>query len=122
MRFDPKKEDERWQITPSARDGEEEIRTGCNIALDAATFSSSMRTLPLPRRVNGWVTERSIVHAWKACVPLYGTGGSNPPPSAPLAPSRARAQPKAGMITRVGVFGFVFGCLSPKEHPQTQRG
>src|ERR1700745_2462274 len=30
---------------------------------------------------NGWVTERSIVHAWKACVPK-GTGGSNPPPSA----------------------------------------
>ena len=29
----------------------------------------------------GWVTERSIVHAWKACVPK-GTGGSNPPPSA----------------------------------------
>src|SRR4029453_18663666 len=32
---------------------------------------------------NGWVTERSIVHAWKACVPK-GTGGSNPPPSAML--------------------------------------
>jgi hypothetical protein len=31
----------------------------------------------------GWVTERSIVHAWKACVPK-GTGGSNPPPSAPI--------------------------------------
>jgi hypothetical protein len=30
---------------------------------------------------HGWVTERSIVHAWKACVPK-GTGGSNPPPSA----------------------------------------
>jgi hypothetical protein len=30
--------------------------------------------------VRGWVTERSIVHAWKACVPK-GTGGSNPPPS-----------------------------------------
>lgn len=27
------------------------------------------------------MTERSIVHAWKACVP-QGTGGSNPPPSA----------------------------------------
>ena len=27
------------------------------------------------------MTERSIVHAWKACVPK-GTGGSNPPPSA----------------------------------------
>src|SRR5439155_12980036 len=32
-------------------------------------------------RSNGWVTERSIVDAWKACVPK-GTGGSNPPPSA----------------------------------------
>jgi hypothetical protein len=42
-----------------------------------------MRSLPSQKRVNnGWVTERSIVHAWKACVPLYGTGGSNPPPSA----------------------------------------
>src|SRR6478735_3628484 len=30
----------------------------------------------------GWVTERLIVHAWKACVPK-GTGGSNPPPSVP---------------------------------------
>src|SRR5438045_9682013 len=30
---------------------------------------------------NGWVTERSIVHAWKACVPK-GTRGSNPRPSA----------------------------------------
>jgi hypothetical protein len=30
----------------------------------------------------GWVTERLIVHAWKACVPK-GTGGSNPPPSGP---------------------------------------
>src|SRR4029077_12198721 len=28
----------------------------------------------------GWVTERSIVHAWKACVP-QGTRGSNPLPS-----------------------------------------
>ena len=40
----------------------------------------------------GWVTERSIVHAWKACVPK-GTGGSNPPPSAILIrdlPDRAR--------------------------------
>src|SRR5437773_2550006 len=33
---------------------------------------------------NGWVTERLIVHAWKACVPK-GTRGSNPRPSAPLA-------------------------------------
>src|SRR5436190_6214297 len=33
---------------------------------------------------NGWVTERSIVHAWKACVPK-GTRGSHPRPSAPLA-------------------------------------
>src|SRR6266480_4283350 len=32
-------------------------------------------------RLFGWVTERLIVHAWKACVPK-GTGGSNPPPSA----------------------------------------
>jgi hypothetical protein len=29
---------------------------------------------------DGWVTERSIVHAWKACVP-QGTRGSNPLPS-----------------------------------------
>jgi hypothetical protein len=29
----------------------------------------------------GWVTEWSIVHAWKACVP-QGTEGSNPSPSA----------------------------------------
>src|ERR1700731_4035686 len=29
----------------------------------------------------GWVTEWSIVHAWKACV-LKGTEGSNPSPSA----------------------------------------
>ena len=32
------------------------------------------------RIINGWVTERSIVHAWKACVP-QGTRGSNPLPS-----------------------------------------
>src|SRR5437660_12856669 len=32
--------------------------------------------------LSGWVTEWLIVHAWKACVPK-GTGGSNPPPSAP---------------------------------------
>ena len=31
----------------------------------------------------GWVAERSIAHAWKACLPK-GNGGSNPPPSAPL--------------------------------------
>src|SRR4029077_9423461 len=40
----------------------------------------------------GWVTERSIVHAWKACVP-QGTRGSNPLPSAPflfLTPARNR--------------------------------
>src|SRR5207237_7811236 len=30
---------------------------------------------------SGWVTEWSIVHAWKACVPK-GTEGSNPSPSA----------------------------------------
>ena len=28
----------------------------------------------------GWVPERSIGHAWKACVP-QGTEGSNPSPS-----------------------------------------
>src|SRR5881396_388436 len=39
-------------------------------------------------RFNGWVTERSIVHAWKACVPK-GTGGSNPPPSVSIV-DRAR--------------------------------
>ncbi len=33
-----------------------------------------------PRNL-GWVTERSIVHAWKACV-LKSTRGSNPRPSA----------------------------------------
>ncbi len=31
--------------------------------------------------LSGWVTEWSIVHAWKACVPK-GTEGSNPSPSA----------------------------------------
>ena len=31
--------------------------------------------------LTGWVTEWSIVHAWKACVPK-GTEGSNPSPSA----------------------------------------
>src|SRR6476620_7119780 len=36
----------------------------------------------------GWVTEWLIVHAWKACVPK-GTGGSNPPPSAPASLSQA---------------------------------
>src|SRR6266487_7097886 len=35
------------------------------------------------RNLKGWVTERLIVHAWKACVPK-GTGGSNPPPSVRL--------------------------------------
>ncbi len=30
----------------------------------------------------GRVPERSIGHAWKACVPLKGTEGSNPSPSA----------------------------------------
>src|SRR5438105_11820689 len=34
----------------------------------------------------GWVTERSIVHAWKACVP-QGTRGSNPLPSVFPVPS-----------------------------------
>jgi hypothetical protein len=33
------------------------------------------------RLVFGWVPERSIGHAWKACVP-QGTEGSNPSPSA----------------------------------------
>ena len=36
---------------------------------------------PLQNSRKGWVTERSIVHAWKACV-LKGTRGSNPRPSA----------------------------------------
>ncbi len=31
---------------------------------------------------NGRVPEWSIGHAWKACVPLKGTEGSNPSPSA----------------------------------------
>src|SRR5947207_4336279 len=39
-------------------------------------------------RLFGWVTEWLIVHAWKACVPK-GTGGSNPPPSAPASLSQA---------------------------------
>ena len=90
----------------------EAIRTGRNIALDAAAFSSSMRSLPSKRRVNGWVTERSIVHAWKACVPLYGTGGSNPPPSATDRSQPASAQGGNGMdCARGGCVWFVFGCL-----------
>src|ERR1041385_1974543 len=41
---------------------------------------STIRITSRSRNWNGWVTERLIVHAWKACVPK-GTGGSNPPPS-----------------------------------------
>src|SRR5947209_19618174 len=47
---------------------------------------------------SGWVTEWSIVHAWKACV-LKGTEGSNPSPSAresSSAISRARVVPRSG--------------------------
>jgi hypothetical protein len=33
-------------------------------------------------RLSGWVTEWSIVHAWRACVLPKGTEGSNPSPSA----------------------------------------
>ncbi len=40
----------------------------------------SQAALQLPS-IFGWVTEWSIVHAWKACVPK-GTEGSNPSPSA----------------------------------------
>ncbi len=43
---------------------------------------------------SGWVTERLIVHAWKACVPK-GTGGSNPPPSVLL---RARASQDLAVV------------------------
>jgi hypothetical protein len=57
------------------------------------------------------VTERSIVHAWKACVPK-GTGGSNPPPSAPLV-ERAR---EADCITvshnKVADFNGVQRCVA----------
>jgi hypothetical protein len=35
----------------------------------------------MSRAPPGWVPERSIGHAWKACVPK-GTEGSNPSPSA----------------------------------------
>jgi hypothetical protein len=34
-----------------------------------------------PGLFRGWVPERSIGHAWRACVP-QGTAGSNPAPSA----------------------------------------
>jgi hypothetical protein len=46
------------------------------------------------KELKGWVTERSIVHAWKACVPK-GTRGSNPLPSVLL-----RIKRFAGLLLR----------------------
>ena len=49
--------------------------------LDAIRFPRTIVALACAAQNSGWVTERSIVHAWKACV-LKGTRGSNPRPSA----------------------------------------
>ncbi len=59
------------------------------------------------------MTERSIVHAWKACVPK-GTGGSNPPPSAlqlALAP-RALIRNDLPVRTILTLIFFVFGSVA----------
>ncbi len=39
---------------------------------------------PCSKNLNGEVAERLKAHAWKACVGLYPTEGSNPSLSAPL--------------------------------------
>src|SRR5438045_6107623 len=48
---------------------------GCSCNFVLAIYRSNTSRIR-----EGWVTERSIVHAWKACVP-QGTRGSNPLPS-----------------------------------------
>ena len=37
--------------------------------LDAIRFPRTIVALACAAQNSGWVTERSIVHAWKACVP-----------------------------------------------------
>ena len=65
-----------------------------------------LQTAATVGRSNGWVTERSIVHAWKACVPK-GTGGSNPPPSA-----RAFRVPRfVGLEARLSLICALFNNL-----------
>ncbi len=65
------------------------------------------------QELRGWVTERSIVHAWKACVP-QGTRGSNPLPSVKsssflnliLIPNPIK--PRITRISRIGSEGAEF--------------
>ena len=52
------------------------------------------------KELTGWVTERSIVHAWKACVPK-GTRGSNPLPSVLL-----RIKRFAGLLSSGSAHAF----------------
>src|ERR1700731_4443397 len=52
--------------------------------------------------LTGWVTEWSIVHAWKACVPK-GTEGSNPSPSAS---SRQRNHPACNLALFIRITRF----------------
>ena len=54
------------------------------------------------RRINGEMTERSKVRAWRARVPLKGTVGSNPTLSATpnLLHSRARRRSLAAAVPR----------------------
>lgn len=50
-------------------------------------------------RVNGWVPEWSIGHAWKACVLQKGTEGSNPSPSAGASPGTGVARHRPSQLT-----------------------
>ena len=53
--------------------------------------------------VCGGVSEWSMVHAWKACVPK-GTGGSNPLPSASLFTDNAKSS--KGLLEKAGLCCF----------------
>ena len=54
----------------------------------------------------GWVPERSIGHAWKACVP-QGTEGSNPSPSAIFCNQRfINRQYKSRIFRQSWIAGF----------------
>lgn len=60
----------------------------------------------------GWVTEWSIVHAWKACVPK-GTAGSNPAPSARLRLDYLRAAARAILWPCTGAASSHFALARP---------
>jgi hypothetical protein len=55
----------------------------------------------MSQALTGWVPERSIGHAWRACVP-QGTEGSNPSPSA----IRSYSDCHSVGIEKVGILGI----------------